>query len=116
MSWTVAMVTSTVVFLGVAIPIMDPSLPPENSLHDRKMSVEEARLVAMVENAKASTWKENLQNAVDAQDQMMLPGRRKKPAFVHKIEERALKLLNLQDAQIGQKIGVNRRETTKFWV
>lgn len=39
------------------------------------LSQEEARLRAMIEQAKESNWKENLDNAVQAQEYFMLPGR-----------------------------------------
>jgi hypothetical protein len=39
------------------------------------MTLERARLQAMIENAKESTWKENIANATFAQERFMLPGR-----------------------------------------
>jgi len=41
----------------------------------RMLSPEEAKLVAMVEHAKESSWRENIQTAVDAHEQFMVPGR-----------------------------------------
>ncbi|EJK56164.1 hypothetical protein THAOC_24002, partial [Thalassiosira oceanica] len=35
---------------------------------------EEAQLRAMLENARESTWRENLENAADAQGRFMMPG------------------------------------------
>lgn len=53
----------------------------------------------MVENAQKSTWKENLNNAFDAQERFMLPGRNHgtDPKFVQKIDQRCDELLKQQE-------------------
>lgn len=43
----------------------------------------EAQLVAMLENAKSSSWQQNLRNAADAQDRFMLPGQELTGGMVH---------------------------------
>jgi uncharacterized membrane protein YebE (DUF533 family) len=42
-------------------------------LHDRPMSQDESLVRAMIENAKSSTPMENLENAVTAQNNFMIP-------------------------------------------
>jgi len=64
----------------------------------RPKSREEMRLQAMVENALKSSWQENLNNAFDAQERFMLPGRdHKDPKFLEKIDKRAEELLKKQE-------------------
>ena len=63
------------------------------------------RLQAMVENALKSSWQENLNNAFDAQERFMLPGRDHggDPKFVKKIDRRADELLKKQDKRRKKK-------------
>jgi hypothetical protein len=75
----------------------------DHASQKQPMSLEEARLRAMVENAQASNWKKNLDNAAEAQAQFMLPGRpMKKPDFMEEHNSEVVK-----DRQ--------RRPTTKIW-
>eukprot|EP00532_Pseudo-nitzschia_australis_P005052 CAMPEP_0168183662 /NCGR_PEP_ID=MMETSP0139_2-20121125/12724_1 /TAXON_ID=44445 /ORGANISM="Pseudo-nitzschia australis, Strain 10249 10 AB" /LENGTH=149 /DNA_ID=CAMNT_0008105029 /DNA_START=250 /DNA_END=699 /DNA_ORIENTATION=- len=74
---------------------------------NEKMSPEEARLIAMLENAKESSWRENIETAVDAQERFMLPGRPHKHntsqgKFMDKIEKRSREILRNQHEQIDQ--------------
>lgn len=86
-----------------------PSLQrPASVLDDkssRKKSREELRLQAMVENALKSSWKENLENAYQAQERFMLPGRDhgKDPKFVRKIDRRVNEVLKKQDIKEGAR-------------
>jgi hypothetical protein len=50
--------------------------PPQNSIGEIQddMTRDEAMLRAMIENAKSSTWQENIENASMAQSRFMLPG------------------------------------------
>jgi hypothetical protein len=56
----------------------------------------EARLVAMIENAKNSSWRDNLRNACDAQGRFMLPLRDvddDKPEFMRRINARSREIM-----------------------
>ena len=78
------------------------------------MSLEEARLRAMVENAQASDWKKNLDNAAEAQAQFMLPGRpMKKPDFMEEIDKRSLEIMKEHNAEVVRDR--QRKPTTKIW-
>jgi len=62
-----------------------------------RMSVEEAQLRAMVEDATtANSWTENIETAVHAQEQFMFPGRPtttpEAQTFIEKINKRSLEL------------------------
>lgn len=95
---------------------MDYLLPPDNvDFNTKKMTMEEARLAAMVENARKSSWKENLDNALQAQDQFMLPGQFEKPEFMDKIDKRGLEIMKSQHDRIERQEEEKRKETTKFW-
>mmetsp|Transcript_12483 Transcript_12483/g.31431 ORF Transcript_12483/g.31431 Transcript_12483/m.31431 type:complete len:145 (+) Transcript_12483:83-517(+) len=88
---------------------------------DQKMLLGEARLIAMLENAKESSWQENVENAIDAQEQFMLPGRnRKEPKFMDKIERRSMEILHNQHEKLDEEESVKRKKeeeegTTNFW-
>jgi hypothetical protein len=72
-----------------------------NDPNQTKMTMDEARLIAMLENAKESSSKENVENAVNAQEQFMLPGRhRNVPKFMDKIDLRSLEILQNQHNKI----------------
>jgi hypothetical protein len=80
-----------------------------------KMSWEEARLIAMLENAQESSWHQNLENAVDAQEQFMLPNaQREVPDFMSKIDHRSKEILKKQHAKIDKERG-RKETTTKYW-
>ena len=89
-----------------------------NDTSTRIRSREEFRLQAMVENALQSTWKENLDNAFDAQERFMLPGRfnnnnknqqgEDQPKFAQKIEQRCEELWKQQEKRQRQH---QKRET-----
>ncbi len=88
---------------------------------DQKMLLGEARLIAMLENAKESSWQENVENAIDAQEQFMLPGRnRKEPKFMDKIERRSMEILHNQHEKLDEEESIKRKKeeeegTTNFW-
>ena len=83
------------VFVGVGLLyIFEPPIPSSNSNNDsqeNKMTWEQARLRAMIENAQqAGSWKQNLEQAVQAQEHFMLPGRSQEkglPTFMEQIEK-----------------------------
>ena len=69
-----------------------------------KMTMDGARLIAMLENAKESSSTENVENAVNAQEQFMLPGRhRNVPKFMDKIDRRSLEILKKQHHKIDNE-------------
>jgi hypothetical protein len=85
----------------------------------QKMSLDEARLIAMLENAKESSWRENVETAVDAQERFMLPGRqRTEPKFMNKIEQRSIEILQNQHEKLDEeeRKKIEKEEnTTSFW-
>lgn len=64
----------------------------------RAMSGDEALVRAMIENAKESSWQENLANALDAHERFVLPGQQgqAQPEFVDKIVERSDRMIEEQ--------------------
>lgn len=85
----------------------------------KKMSLEEARLRAMIENAQESSWQENLDNAATAQERFMLPGRQSyhdaKPDFMAMIDKRSLEIMENQHAQVDETRKQQRKPTTQIW-
>mmetsp|Transcript_24821 Transcript_24821/g.53554 ORF Transcript_24821/g.53554 Transcript_24821/m.53554 type:complete len:158 (+) Transcript_24821:200-673(+) len=86
-----------------------------------KVTPQEAQLAAMLENAKKSSWQENLRNANDAQQRFMLPGRdvdegRDAPEYVRRIDERSGEILR-NDKERLEKDEANENDPskTKFW-
>lgn len=71
----------------------------------RAKSREELRLQAMVENALKSSWRENLDNAFDAQTRFMLPGRDhgNDPEFLQKIDQRVAEKLKKQEKKAARR-------------
>jgi hypothetical protein len=80
----------------------------------RVMSQEEARVRAMIEHAKESDWKENLDNAVQAQEHFMLPGRSGggQPKFADKIDDRSQEMIREDRKQ--QRLQ-EQKATTRYW-
>jgi hypothetical protein len=80
----------------------------------KTMSHEQARLRAMIENAKESTWQENLENAAKAQANFMLPGRSKEvPDFMANIEQRSMDIMKKQQEEMERE--KKRKITTRIW-
>ena len=81
----------------------------------------EAQLRAMLENARESTWRENLENAADAQGRFMAPGRPggggEAPEYVRRIEERSGEILRREDEERRRRAEDERhgRTETRFW-
>ena len=80
----------------------------------------EAQLAAMLENAKKSSWQDNLRNAADAQDRFMLPGRdvdsgrRDAPEYIKRIDERSEEILQTQEEE-KNKANEKDPSNTRFW-
>ena len=88
--------------------------PPQKDAKKQPMTLEEARLRAMIENAQTSTWQENLDNAAAAQDHFMLPGRpQEPPEFMAKIDRRSLKIMKEQHKEV--ELESKRKATTRIW-
>lgn len=82
------------------------------------MSLEEARLRAMIENAKeASSWQENLDKAAAAQEQFMLPGRPREgvPRFMMDIERRSRELLKEDQAARAFEAAQAKKDEGDEW-
>ena len=87
------------------------------SSHDTIVSLEEAQLAAMLENAKKSTWQENLRNASDAQDRFMLPnneddGNGTTPEYVKKIYDRSQEILRDEERKREE---TKNFSSSRFW-
>lgn len=78
----------------------------------------EAHLAAMLENARESSWRQNLENAADAQGRFMVPGREpaEAPAYVRRIEERSEEILR-RDEERKARVKEQEKDPTKtrFW-
>merc|ERR1712176_89035 len=89
----------------------------KHGAHESGITPQRAQLVAMLENAKQSSWKENLLNAVDAQQRIMLGGcienGKEMPAYVRRIKERSEGIL--QEENVRLERSANSMPTTKFW-
>ena len=76
----------------------------------------EAQLSAMVQNAKNSSWQENLRNAADAQERFMLPGRNvdddKVPEYISNISKRSEEII---ETKRREKEIRNDQSLTRFW-
>jgi hypothetical protein len=87
----------------------------------RIKSREEFRLEAMVENALKSSWRENLNNAFQAQERFMLPGKEhgKDPKFIRRIDRRCDELMHRQQELQKRRKEVEKQGEqdveTKFW-
>ena len=81
----------------------------------------EAQLAAMIENAKRSSWRENLRNAADAHERFMIPVRdadegREPPEYVKRINERSKEILKDEtEKERRLKESENDPTNTKFW-
>jgi hypothetical protein len=99
----------------ILFTIIENRQQDESHIEARKtMSHEQARLRAMIENAKESTWQENLDNAVKAQEHFMLPGRSKEvPDFMANIEQRSMDIMKKQQEKMERE--KKRKITTRMW-
>ena len=87
----------------------------EGSSTQSEVTRNEAQLAAMVENAKKSSWQENLHNAADAQHRFMLPGRdvdngKDTPAYVKNIDKRSEEILSKEKERKN-----DTQSETRFW-
>lgn len=84
------------------------------------LTLEQARLRAMIESAQKSTWRQNIDNAIVAQERFMLPGRTnggEVPYFMKKIEARAVELIQQNELQRERELERERKRkiTSKMW-
>lgn len=79
------------------------------------MTMEEAKLRAMIENAQTSSWQENLNNAATAQERFMLPGRPHggTPNFMVEIDRRGMEIMKEQHEELEKE--KKRKPTTRIW-
>jgi len=81
----------------------------------------EAQLAAMLENAKNSTWRDNLRNASDAQQRFMLPGRdidegKGAPEYLNRINKRSKEILkDVNEKRKKEREDENDPSKTRFW-
>jgi hypothetical protein len=80
-----------------------------------KISLHEAQVQAMIENARNSSWRQNLENAVDAQERFVLPNRqhvKDVPEYVQRIDERSKEILTVQQERNDKEAD---EKSTRFW-
>ena len=96
----------------------------QHNAHDKRpLTLEQARLQAMIENAKSASWQENLNTALVAQEKFMLGNERgeKNPKFMKEIDRRSYQLMKEQQEKLQQERKEadedpkRRPTTTKFW-
>lgn len=99
--------------------LQSPTTTPDKQ---QPMSMEEARLRAMIENAQTSTWQENLDHAATAQEHFMLPGRpHSKPNFMAEIDKRSLEILKAQHDELEKESSNTKHQhlrkdtATRIW-
>ena len=67
----------------------------------------------MIENAKSSTWKQNLENAADAHERFVLPNRNhddgEVPEYAQRIDERSREMLDEERRERDDD------RKTRFW-
>ncbi|KAK1749266.1 hypothetical protein QTG54_001205 [Skeletonema marinoi] len=86
-----------------------------------EVTPQEAQLAAMLENAKNSSWQDNLRNAADAQERFMLPGRdvdegNEKPEYIKRIVDRSEEILQEDKARKEKEIEESKDPfTSRFW-
>lgn len=90
----------------------------EVSSKQSTVTMNEAQLAAMVENAKKSSWQENLHNAADAQHRFMLPGRniddgKDTPEYVKNIDKLSEEILSKEKERRNN--AKNDQSETRFW-
>jgi hypothetical protein len=88
-----------------------------HSAQSTSLSPQEAKLSAMIENARNSSWRENLENAVDAHERFVLPNRnvdegKEVPQYVRNIDERSRELLKEEEERREK---MKDPERTWFW-
>jgi hypothetical protein len=88
--------------------------PTTKDSQKQPMTMEEAKVRAMIENAQTSSWQENLDNAASAQQHFMLPGRpHGTPNFMMKIDKRSLEIMKEQHKELEKE--KKRKPTTRIW-
>jgi post-segregation antitoxin (ccd killing protein) len=119
-SSTLAMLTATTLTFATflfAITTRDERLARAHAnkvSSDAPVSVTEAQITAMIENARNSTWRENLENAIDAHERFVLPNRNNSdgeevPEYVQRIDLRSREIL-VEDEERRKEVG-----RTRFW-
>lgn len=93
----------------------------QQSTPSADVTPQEAQLVAMLENAKNSSWQDNLRNAADAQARFILPGRdvdegKETPEYIQKIVDRSEEILKEDKARMEKEIEESKDPyKSRFW-
>jgi hypothetical protein len=93
----------------------------QSSTPSADVTPQEAQLAAMLENAKNSSWQDNLRNAADAQLRFMLPGQdvdegKEKPEYIKRIVDRSEEILNEDKARKEKEIEESKDPfQSRFW-
>jgi hypothetical protein len=91
-----------------------------HSVDEETRRMEHARLRAMIENAQQSTWQQNLDNALIAQEKFMLGSDKgeKEPEFMKQINKRSNEIMELEDQQRQKDLEREKKRKptlTKIW-
>lgn len=78
-------------------------VPAQGSSDKEELTRDEAMVRAMIDNAKSSTWQENLENAAMAQERFVLPGygnhSSQQEQFLQEMSEKSNKLMEEKEAE-----------------
>ena len=101
---TVAIIGCTSVICGEILDLSQRRSEQRRRDPKDKISIDDARLHAMVKNAKETSWRENLDNAASAQEHFMLPGiPNTYPKFMSKVDNKSVEILKNQHEKIDRE-------------
>eukprot|EP00804_Cyclotella_cryptica_P010169 CCRYP_013810-RA/>CCRYP_013810-RA protein AED:0.00 eAED:0.00 QI:236/-1/1/1/-1/1/1/370/148 len=124
---TAAMLAATTLTLTVFVVAIDArderaarrlnnvNSSPMASSNPTPLSPNEAKVSAMIENARKSTWRENLENAADAHQRFVLSNHdvdhgKELPQYVKRIDERSEELMMEEEERLQK-----RRDPSNTW-
>ena len=126
---TAAMLAATTLTLAVFVVAIDArderaarrlsnsTSSPITSCNPTPLTPHEAKVSAMIENARKSTWRENLENAADAHRRFVLPNHDtdeggELPQYVKRIDERSQELIMEEEERRKNR---SDPSSTLFW-
>ena len=109
------MIGGSTVFGVALLNIIDCGSDPYKCDPKKKISTEQARIIAMVKDAKESTWRENLEKVAVSQDNFMAAGRKSDSSkFMIRIDQRSMEILKKQHEKIDREMELDDT-TMQFW-
>jgi len=86
-----------------------------------EVTAQQAMLQAMIENAKSSTWEENLQNAAIAQKNFMIPPSHEKESresvdLTKKILKRKSELEQIRKEKLKEKLNMEKDGNSNYFI